>query len=293
MTINKELLENYFSDPNHLFLLWGVNDTCVVDNEYFSLDYLSFFIPVTGSVDIQTDMHVIHGEPLHIQFFIHNNSAKIINISEDYTSVGIIFSKKYWNHTLIHTHPALTLSTFNPSLALTEQQIKTLGRFYTVIKQLKQQGYSDNDPVIINLILGLFFFLGRFYEKWSLSIPKNSDNKVVAKFASLLFQNFRVHRDVEFYAKKLHLSNSQFSNIVKSTTNMTPYQCIEHYTLLKLCTILKNTDRSIKEIAFDFNFNDTSHLCKFFKKRVGQSPLEFRKKYFFKEQDVVDSTQDM
>ena len=288
MTISEQLLKNYFRDEKNLFMLWGENDRLDMEEDYFPIDYLSLFIPLTGSIDFKTNLHVLHAEPSHIQFFTHKEAVRILNVSEDYSSVGIIFSKKYWNHTLLHAHPSLMLSVVHPCLDVSDEQLSIILEFYRLIRSLKASGTPDTSPVVINLILGLLFYIGRFYEKWAHSFPLQSDNKVIARFTSLLYQNYRKHRDVNFYAGKLGLSGSRLSEVIKGSTGMTPYQCIERYTILKLCSVLKNTDKTVKEIAFDFDFADTSHFCKFFKKHVGRSPLEFRNEYMIKDPSLVD-----
>ena len=39
---------------------------------------------------------------------------------------------------------------------------------------------------------------------------------------------------------------------------------------------LKGTDMTIQEIAYSLNFPNPSFFCKFFRRHVGMSPLEFR-----------------
>ncbi len=40
---------------------------------------------------------------------------------------------------------------------------------------------------------------------------------------------------------------------------------------------LAQTDKPIKEVAFDFNFSDESHFTHFFRNHIGLSPSEYRK----------------
>ncbi len=277
MIINEQMLKKYFSDKDNLFMLWTENDQLSMDEDFFPLEYLSLFIPLTGTVDFKTRFHTLHTDPSRIQFFSNDEAVRITEVSEDYSNVGLIFSRKYWNHTLLHAHPFLTMSVIHPCLEVTPQQRDVILEFYRTIRDLKASGTRDDSPVIINLILGMLFYIGRYYEKWSHSFPKKSNNKVVAKFVDLLFHNFRQHREVEFYAQELHLSKSRFTEIIRNYTGMSPFQCIEKYTLLKICSVLKNSDMTVKEISYTFNFSDTSHFCKFFKNHIGQSPLEFRK----------------
>lgn len=276
MTITENYLKEYFKDKRNLFLLWNKEDRPNHHEDYFLMDYLAVFIPMTGSIDLETNMSVIHSVPGSIQFFTHDTYVKVMDASEDYSSIGIVFSKKYWNHTLVHSHPSLTLSAVHPCLEISEEQHNILMEFFRIIKGLKDAGREDDHPVVLNLILGIFYHVGRFYEKWSLAFPKQSGDKVISNFVSLLYLHYREHRDVAFYADKAHLSKSRFTEIIRNSTGMTPYQCIERYTILKTCLLLRNTDMSIKEIAFNLNFSDASHFCKFFRKHMRQSPQEFR-----------------
>jgi AraC-like DNA-binding protein len=45
-----------------------------------------------------------------------------------------------------------------------------------------------------------------------------------------------------------------------------------------VCSQLENSEKTVKEIAFQANFNSVENLSKLFKKVVGCSPSEFRKK---------------
>ena len=97
------------------------------------------------------------------------------------------------------------------------------------------------------------------------------------EFTKLLYKNYKFHRDVDFYADSLSISKRHFSSIVKNSTGMSAFKCIELYVILKASSMLRNTNMSVKEIAMDLNFDDTSHFCKYFRKNMGQSPEEYRK----------------
>ena len=56
-----------------------------------------------------------------------------------------------------------------------------------------------------------------------------------------------------------------------------PTDWIDDYVTLEIKLMLKNTTKSIKEIAQELNFSSQSFLGKYFKDRVGVSPKEYRK----------------
>ena len=52
---------------------------------------------------------------------------------------------------------------------------------------------------------------------------------------------------------------------------------IDNYVTLELRVLLKDSTKSIKEIAEELNFPNQSFLGKYFKEHVGMPPSEYRK----------------
>ena len=59
--------------------------------------------------------------------------------------------------------------------------------------------------------------------------------------------------------------------------NMTPMEYVSSYRIEKSCFLLKNTDKTITQIAFETGFSDGSYFSKLFKNKMGMSPLNYRK----------------
>ena len=51
---------------------------------------------------------------------------------------------------------------------------------------------------------------------------------------------------------------------------------MDNYVLLESKKMLRSSDESIQSISYDLNFATPSHFGKFFKKRTGMPPKEFR-----------------
>ena len=64
---------------------------------------------------------------------------------------------------------------------------------------------------------------------------------------------------------------------MKAVSRRTPNEWIDDYIILELRVQLKNTTKTIKEIARDLNFPNQSFLGKFFREHVGISPLRYRR----------------
>jgi AraC-like DNA-binding protein len=68
------------------------------------------------------------------------------------------------------------------------------------------------------------------------------------------------------------------SEVVKLISKRTPNDWIDHYVVLELRVLLKNSTKTIKEITEELHFPNQSFLGKYFKEHVGVSPSEYRKR---------------
>ncbi len=59
--------------------------------------------------------------------------------------------------------------------------------------------------------------------------------------------------------------------------NMTPMEYVGSYRIEKSCFLLKKTDKTITQIAYETGFSDGSYFSKLFKNRMRMSPLSYRK----------------
>jgi YesN/AraC family two-component response regulator len=66
--------------------------------------------------------------------------------------------------------------------------------------------------------------------------------------------------------------------ITRRTLNASPKAIIDRDIIRHLKALLTTTDKSLSEIAAEMNFEDTSYMCKFFRKHTGMSMLEYRKR---------------
>lgn len=101
---------------------------------------------------------------------------------------------------------------------------------------------------------------------------------ILKSFFNSLMQNYRREHLVSFYADQLSITPQYLSLIIKDLTGRTPSQFIFERLYCEARALLDSPDLSIKEIAEQLYFSDQSAFGKFFKKRSGISPVDFRKK---------------
>ncbi len=103
-------------------------------------------------------------------------------------------------------------------------------------------------------------------------------NEIFRLFKKLSIEHYKSHRDLAFYADRLHVSTTYLSRIVKKTTGHTAHFLLSELICADAKKWLESTDTDVKEIADRYGFSDQSAFGKFFKKKTGFSPLAFRQR---------------
>ena len=152
--------------------------------------------------------------------------------------------------------------------------------YYGVIRsKLQVKDNRFRKDLIRTLLLAMFYDLSNVIYR----TRQSSDNRqtradiIFTKFIHLVEGNYKRERRVGWYAEQLCITPKYLSETVKQVSRLTPNEWIDNYVILEIRVLLKNSTRSIKEIAMEMNFPNQSFLGKFFKERVGMSPSEYRK----------------
>ena len=192
---------------------------------------------------------------------------------------------------------------YNPSL-LREASLQLE---QTVYSSLRKDRCRQDTPVVTNIINGMFgllkvyfdqsectcisqlvlcqlkaFFIG-FHEYLQRNPQYRPDEvksyrvrELFNRFMMLLERDYKISRDVNYYAEKMNISSKYLTNIVNQVTGHTPKTIIDQYVILQLKLHLKRTTQSIKEMAWEFHFADVSFFCRYFKKHTGLTPQQIR-----------------
>lgn len=192
---------------------------------------------------------------------------------------------------------------YNPSL-LREASLQLE---QTVYSSLRKDRCRQDTPVVTNIINGMFgllkvyfdqsectcisqlvlcqlkaFFIG-FHEYLQRNPQYRPDEvksyrvrELFNRFMMLLERDYKISRDVNYYAEQMNISSKYLTNIVSQVTGHTPKTIIDQYVILQLKMHLKRTTQSIKEMAWEFHFADVSFFCRYFKKHTGLTPQQIR-----------------
>lgn len=109
------------------------------------------------------------------------------------------------------------------------------------------------------------------------TVAENSrKDQLFKQFVTLLGRPDNTNRSVQAFAEQLKVTPKYLSAICKAKSGRTAMDLITEATVRNIRYYLSQTELSVKEIAFKLRFPDVSFFCKYTKKHLGKSPLEFR-----------------
>ncbi|WP_321370016.1 two-component regulator propeller domain-containing protein [uncultured Draconibacterium sp.] len=106
------------------------------------------------------------------------------------------------------------------------------------------------------------------------------DEEFITKAYAILEKNYSESDfSVEQFAREMFVSRSLLYKKIKALTDLNITDFINSYKLKKSVEMIKTSDQTISEIAFQTGFNDPKYFSRIFKKFYGASPSEFTKKH--------------
>ena len=194
----------------------------------------------------------------------------------------IMMSVNFFHEIIKSVHDVSSLFVFartQPVMKLEQRECEAFKEYFAVIKQKISDTCNHFRKYLIRtLLLAMFYDVGNIiYRARNYGEVQIPSEKVFTRFLRLVQDNCKRERRVSWYAQQLCITPKYLSLVVKRISGRTAVEWIESYVTLELRVMLKNSTKSIKEIAEDMNFPNQSFLGKYFREHVGMTPSKYRK----------------
>lgn len=150
---------------------------------------------------------------------------------------------------------------------------KLLNLFIEIINiaKVEKAGYQ---PLISGMVLHI---LGHIYSHSREDKFEDGEIAQLVNKARLIFRtNTEEKLSPKDVANELHLSYSRFRKLFKEYTGMAPGQFQIQLKIQKAKELLMDPDKTVKEIAYELNFESNFYFSKLFKEKTGVTPGQYR-----------------
>ncbi|NAS13888.1 helix-turn-helix domain-containing protein [Poritiphilus flavus] len=283
-SINLEIEQDFDFTIHSLDRLHGDK---AISSPFFRTNYVAFLIIESGKGHYTIDEHWFELKPMSFYFTLPGH-LKSFTIEENWKGYMLTFSleflKSNYPGSVEQDFPFLLKETV-PVMYLQDQDYARINRLCEVFIQEYNGNSAFKKRILANQLVTFLFQTKELLLSHQATISmENRPAEIVKSFQLALNKNLLdITRgkaefiwNVQDYANKLNMHPNYLSSSVKSQTGKTAKQWIDERIISEAKSLLKNTDMSVSEIAYSLTYEDSSNFSRFFKKKTGLTPANYR-----------------
>lgn len=165
----------------------------------------------------------------------------------------------------------------NPDLKLKGIEFNEIGDLFTKMHteyKLMKKGYCDIiRAYLIELIVKIF----RFIEEDGRKPSSLKNRELIDKAILYLKHNYNSDVKLSDLAIQSFISKNYFSKLFKEVTGINVSDYIQGLRIDEACSLLRNSDMKVIDVAAQVGFKDLKFFYEVFKKITGKTPGDYRK----------------
>lgn len=282
--ILKILDENLQSEGLHVYS----NKDIITENLFshpFRSDIFVILMVVSGKLNLQLNLINYTLEANDFIIISPKMVTHVLDVHQGIQVIAINFTtdfaiKRNVNKNSIDAFAFFT-SKIIPKLSFTKPEMES---FLFLVNFLQKKNIENKDDFFGNEMITHIFNLlmleiaSIYKKKYSeIKIEVSRKEELMMKFLKILENNFKRERSVKFYADNLFVTTGHLTKVLKDVAGKTAGELIDDAVIMEARILLANPSLTISQIADELQFSDQSFFGKFFKKKIGISPSEYRK----------------
>lgn len=182
--------------------------------------------------------------------------------------------------------PIMRKRLFAPIKSLLEESKKGLCFSKATVERLKGKIINITRMHGFQTVLEFFSLLNEMSNADRYSLVSNrydtldtvmtTKSRRIAKVCEYIEKNYNNDISLSDVAGLVNMSDSAFSHFFKSKTNTRFIDYLNELRIAKACQLLTDTNETVSEICYSCGFNNMSNFLRLFKKKKGQTPVEYR-----------------
>ena len=218
--------------------------------------------------------------------FIDGRSLEIRDISEDIQAYVLFFTAPFIASLMKNTAPfppsyILHTKAWPVSVLSSEVTERIQKRMSSIVESLKDESHHFYTEMLsCTLRIYLMDIANEFIRQENeggAQMEVSRKHILFKQFTGLLIAHIQEEHSVNWYASQLCVTPQYLNRAIKSITQKTVYEHISIALTGSIIEQLEISEKPISQIAEDFHFPDLATMTKFFKRKMGKTPTEYRK----------------
>jgi AraC-like DNA-binding protein len=207
-----------------------------------------------------------------------------IMITQDYLAQSHLFND------LLENYPFLKMDNAIP-FKINEEEVNIVLDIFNHIYSEYHSMHQDKFDFINSYILLLLNYIKRYFNRDlkkedAQKIIRKADLKLLSRYQKLIETNFQEDSQWDasknlhspsYYASILNVHPNHLNTVVKTNLGITALQYIHRHLIHLAKSYLTQTNLSIKEVAYQLQFDSPNNFNSFFKKHTQNTPGQYRK----------------
>ena len=246
-------------------------------------DFFLFVNHTSGGVKFKLDMEEYEVETGgNIITFTPGQIISVESFTPDFDADVMILSSQFMESLLVYLKGTIPVrfGMMRQVVFKNNEQEKQMQEVFVKAVQhaLKQTDNPFRLQMVQHVMMAIFYASDKPQSISNMGdVIRTNADLLTKQFLELVKENFRKERQLKFYADELCITPRYLSRVVKECSGSSAADWIERYVVLEARALLKSTNMNIQQISDSLNFPSQTFFGKYFKRRVGMSPKEYRR----------------
>lgn len=248
------------------------------------LDAFCFTLILSGTAQISINFHKHSIGKNNLLFLSPLSLISYDKVSNDFFYIDITVNRNFLNELPLfsktYTHAYFAIKYFKePILKLDSKSCHKLKKQMLIVRdRILQTNHTLQREVIKNALVGFMLDLDDILTTdFNDSRPLSRQENILKSFIELLPQYYKEKHNVAFFANSLSITPQYLSLIVKQNTGLSVNALVFDMLFSEARILLQDQNLTLQQIAEMLKFSDQSSFGKFFKRKSGLSPLQYRR----------------
>lgn len=216
-------------------------------------------------------------------FMLFPGQVHTWNLSADIDGYILFHTKEFYNlnftHEKIENYPFFNSINNSPLLILKDENFdKVRAIFQEIIEEYKKSELMKFQK-LCSLKNVLYIELSRLYLPEKIRQKQNENYlSKLRRLEELINTHFKKIKSPKDYARMMNVSEKHLNRICKECLNITTSELISNRIILEAKRMLMHSKYSVSEIAAELGYFENSYFFRLFKKKTGNTPMEFSNK---------------